>query len=348
MRRIFTSSIFAAALVAASINSSAQTCGTTTTDPGVTNNFNAGSTEGFSGDFTWGTNRLNSSNVGAGSAKVLNTAIYYTAPGQTTLNWRFVLGGQANVNSYAITYETANDGTHPLCSGGALASGTYFFTAPVPVLVSPGENFILHITYTISGGNGQNITIDDFGINVTAAAGTLPVKFSSFDAKSANGNINLIWNVGVEENVAAYEVEKSADGRSYETIGTVDAIGETTYSFVDTKASDATAYYRIKAVDVDGKLTFSPIVTVKGGRSSITLKAFPMPVISDLTLQHTAASTDSKISISTADGRTVKSIVPSKGTQQTVISLASFQPGVYVIRYTDGNGNAETLKIVKQ
>ena len=73
-----------------------------------------------------------------------------------------------------------------------------------------------------------------------------------------------------------------------------------------------------------------------------------MPVINDFTLSHSTATAESQISISSAEGREVKVMTPAKGSQQTVISLSSLNAGVYVVRYTNGSGEVETLKIVKQ
>jgi len=356
MRRIFTSFALVASLAVASVNASAQTCAGSAFVAGASYDFSnsASGTMGFTGPFTRvnaGGGVLQSSDISAGTTKSLVSPSFLAPNSLVNVQFGFTLGGNANVASYTIEvlYDAPGPGNAfmQVCSGTTLAAGAYNFSFPAPAQIL-GNRFAIRINFTIAGNANQSITIDDFIINTTASQIGLPVKFSSFDAKVASTGTNLVWNVATEENVAAYEVEKSNDGREFSTIGSVVAKNEPSYSFVDSKSSAAVSYYRVKAVDVDGKLTYSAILTVKGGRAAITLKAFPMPAISNLTLQHEAASMESMITISSAEGRTVQSVVPAKGAQQTTLNVSSLKAGVYVIRYKNGSDLTETIKIVKQ
>ena len=124
-------------------------------------------------------------------------------------------------------------------------------------------------------------------------------------------------------------------------------MGQSSYSFVDPKPSSI-SYYRIKSVDGDGKYTYSTVTLVKAGKSMIVLKAFPSPFTKNLSVQHATANGSSLISISSEDGRFIKTVVPVTGTQQTDINLSSAAPGLYLIRFTNGNKDVETLKVLKQ
>jgi hypothetical protein len=353
MRRIFTSSVLAAVFAVASMNASGQTCSGSAFTAAETYDFSANN-QGFTGDFTRvnaSGGLLQSTNVSTGTTKVLTSPSFLAPNTLPNIQFGFDLAGAANVTGYTVEliYNGAGAGlqTITVCTGGALANGTYNFSTPTPAAIL-GQRYSIRVTFTVSGSTNQNITIDNFRVNTPASQIGLPVKFSSFEARPAAGTVSLLWNVALEENVEGYEVEKSTNGSAYSNIGTVAASGQPSYSFVDAKATEPVAYYRIKAVDVDGKLTYSAIVTVKGGKSSITLKAFPMPAINEVTIQHDAAAVESTISIASAEGRVVKSLVPAKGAQQTVVNIASLQPGVYVIRYSNGSGAAQTVKIVKQ
>lgn len=353
MRRIFTSSILTAALIAASFNSFGQTCATTTTITAPNLYTFDANAQNFTGDFSHnnGPDNLQSSTVGAGTTKILRTPALLVPASLPNIQFGFDLAGNANVTGYSIDVRYYSGGfqTINLCNaGGALASGgTYNFSLPTPAAVL-GQRIEIQVTFIIAGSTNQVITIDNFRVNLVESQIELPVKFSSLEARALNGGVNLTWNVASEENVARYEVERSLDNRNFSTVGSTEASGQDAYSFLDTKAAAGTSYYRVKAVDVDGRLTYSAIVTMKGGKSSITLRAFPMPVISDITVQHGTATVGSEISISSAEGRAIKTVIPAKGSQQTVISLSSLKPGIYVIRYSTLEGEVETLKIVKQ
>jgi hypothetical protein len=77
------------------------------------------------------------------------------------------------------------------------------------------------------------------------------------------------------------------------------------------------------------------------------LKAY-MSSKNTMTVQHNEAVSGSLLSISSADGRLVKSMVPNSGGQQTLVDLSTAKPGLYLVRFENGTGGAETLKVIKQ
>lgn len=203
----------------------------------------------------------------------------------------------------------------------------------------------LHTLNTSSADASTGVEFDQLRVLFFSET-ILPVKFSSFDVRTINSSVSLKWNVATEENVNGYEVEKSPDGRSYLKIGFVRASGKSSYSFVDVRPSSVT-YYRIKSVDVDGRYGYSTVALIKAGKSMIVLKAFPSPFITNLSIQHGTATAGSLITISSADGRIIKSIVPPPGAQQTEVDLSAAKPGMYLIHYSNVSSEVETLKILK-
>lgn len=345
MRRIFTSTFFVVALSVASFNSFGQCSTGVTFTAGATYDFNAGMQGFASSDFAASANKIVSTDISFGTTKILKTATFFQPASQPTISWGFDLAGSANVTSYTVE-AIYSGGSVNVCSGTAIGGNGLTFGANAPSQIL-GQAFQLRFTFTVNGNASQNITIDNFSTSAQISNITLPVKFSSLDAKEINNSVSLKWNVATEDNVSGYEIEKSADGRNYSKIGFVNADGESTYSFIDTKVSSI-AYYRIKSVDVNGRYGYSTIALVKSGKSMIVLKAFPSPVIKNVSIQHPTAIAGSTISISSADGRIMKTIVPAAGMQQTDVDLSAAKPGLYLVRYNGGNGESETLKILKQ
>jgi len=349
MRRIFTFSIFVVALLVTSFHSFAQTCTSPATfTPSITYDFSTGMQGFTSTDFTAGSNRLNSTDVSAGTTKVLTSPTFFQPASQPTVSWGFDLGGSANVTSYTVqaVYYNGSFQTVTLCSGGAISGNNLTFSATAPAQIL-GQNFQIRITYTISGSSNQNITVDNFSTSAQVAGTILPVKFSTLDARVSTSSVSLKWTVASEENMNGYEVERSTDGRNYSKIGFVGASGSNSYSFVDPRASSI-AYYRIKSVDVNGRYAYSTVALIKAGKSLIVLKAFPSPFIKTLSIQHGTAVAGSLITISSEDGRLIKSIIPAVGTQQTDVDLSTAKAGMYLVRYKNADGEIETLKILKQ
>jgi hypothetical protein len=363
MRRIFTYSIaFACFLMSQKGFGQTATLLTNTQCNAV--NFNGA--EGA--DFNDGSATSLSGFFGAGWAKVIlgsqqyisiaeasqTTTYNLTTPSYSTftntLNVRFSLAGNAKVASYTIYLQTATGTTSlaTITDGANGLSGVQCLQVS-GLSLTPATAFRFLIAFTTDGGmDGEgSINFDDFQISpVIAAAVPLPVRFSSFNAKSMSGGVALTWNVEAEENLSGYVIERSQDGRSFSKIGYVDAASQRSYSFTDNRPL-ASAYYRIKSVDADGKYMYSTTLSLRGGNASVLLKAF-MSGQNTLTVQHDAALSGTRISISSADGRLIKSLAPVSGSQQTTTDLSSAKAGLYLVRFDNGTGAAVTLKVIKQ
>jgi hypothetical protein len=358
MRRIFTSTVFVAAFAVISFNSFGQ-CSQTTNVGSVPGGFTTVSTiaNTSSSSFTW-TGTSTAGTIQPTSTTVKTPILYYNGS-KTNVTVAYDLLSTANgsntstVNSYTIQLIQGVGGSNvQSCTGGAFtvsngAATTYYFTIS-GVTLAASTNFQIAITFNLSNGT-KDITTSNFKSNafLAGAGAVLPVKFQSLDARTVNSSVSLKWMVATEENLSGYNVERSVDGRNFSNVGFVKASGEGNYTFVDNSPSSIT-YYRIKSVDVNGKYGYSSIALVKAGKAMIVIKAFPTPFIKNISIQHPTADAGSAITISSQDGRIIKSIIPAAGTQQTEVDLSSTKAGMYLIRYSNANGETETLKILKQ
>jgi hypothetical protein len=326
----------------------------------------SGSTAGFTGDFMLGTGsmagQLRKSNVVASGIYTLTTPSYELPASADFIGYGFTLSGTERVARVEIatmymstlTNEmitvfttqfvpnyTAGAPTATVCSVVSLSS-----LAGFPL--GGKYRFRIELTpNTGSGGGNQTIVFDNYRTNGTLSQLPLPVNFIGFDAKKLNSAVQLTWKVAGEENVASYKIERSEDGRRFTTIGSVDVHGKDTYHYTDA-VSSSTIFYRIKNIDNDGKIRYSTIVRLANGKSSIVLKAFPQPVQNSLALHHPVISGRALINLSTADGRIVRSLVPAVGSMQTPVDMSTLQKGVYLLRFDAGDGDAHTLKVIKQ
>lgn len=91
----------------------------------------------------------------------------------------------------------------------------------------------------------------------------LPVKFTAFSVQRKNNDVIILqWSAAEELNAARYEVERSEDGISWNTVATVAVSIGHTYSYTDKAITTKVAYYRIKEVDVDGNFMYSIVKSV--------------------------------------------------------------------------------------
>lgn len=281
---------------------------------------------------------------------IMSPQYHYNSP-QSSIS--FILNcSVSNVNTAAKVLIITSAGDTIRATSNAQnyqkASIDYFFTFDLGTVLPANTNFKIAVIMTLGG---KAVAVNTFTTNaikgaIAPASLPLPVTFTGFYAKNGSGYTSLTWNIATESNVSGYEVQRSIDGSNFSKIGFVAATNSPSYSFVDSKGGNA-VYYRIKSIDVDGKYSYSIIVNVKGLESDVVMKAFPMPVQNQLTIQHSAASSNSKLEIVSADGRMIKALALVQGAQQTSIDLSSAKPGVYVVRFVNGL-NIQSSKIIKQ
>jgi hypothetical protein len=94
----------------------------------------------------------------------------------------------------------------------------------------------------------------------------LPVTLVSFAGRLENNTIPLSWITASEQNAAYFEVERSANGIDFYTIGRVAAAGTSfsprNYQFTDRQINDLN-YYRLKMTDADGGYSRSDIILIR-------------------------------------------------------------------------------------
>jgi hypothetical protein len=115
--------------------------------------------------------------------------------------------------------------------------------------------------------------------------GILPIKLIYFKGTVVDDGILLEWASAAEENFDYYEVARSEDGLSFNTVATISGKDDNgaEYSFIDSWPFAATNYYKLTAVDRDGSREEMDVIKNEwsGGRDLIRI--YPNPV-SDGTL----------------------------------------------------------------
>lgn len=115
-----------------------------------------------------------------------------------------------------------------------------------------------------------------------SADGIVPVLWSFVKAQLINKQTLVSWATEQEINSQNFEIEYSTDGRTFLTIGTVPAAGNSNsrnnYSFTHGQPANGINYYRIKQIGRDGNYTYSAIVTVLQKDNLLKTLIAPNPV----------------------------------------------------------------------
>jgi hypothetical protein len=132
---------------------------------------------------------------------------------------------------------------------------------------------VLVSTQVISQEYPQNQT----GNNTTAVQATL----ADFEAVRNGNNINIFWTALNESNMSNHVIEKSANGSSFSTFGTLVAQNSATpfkYNFVDATPVEGINYYRLRTTDKRGMVTVSKILEVDNGYRKTDVSVISNPV----------------------------------------------------------------------
>ncbi|MES2559108.1 MAG: autotransporter-associated beta strand repeat-containing protein [Bacteroidota bacterium] len=200
--------------------------------------------------------------------------------------------------------------------------------------------------FSIVGGVPASTGLNRFYIVISNNA-SLPVKLLQFSARKTNNKqVRLNWSTAQEINSKQFDVERSADGKRYNTIATI-AAGGNTNKLVNYTAMDAhpmrSNYYRLKQVDHDGTFTYSQVEYVMMEEVA-GARLYPIPAKETLTIEHDNVL--SNISIIDITGKTVLS---NKGGMAIYnLDVSSLHTGVYIVEYTDETGNVFREKFTKE
>jgi len=177
----------------------------------------------------------------------------------------------------------------------------------------------------------------------------LPVKVSSFTASLANNNrTQLKWNVGTEDNVNRYEIERSQNGADFSKVAAVSANGSASYQTTDNSPQVGDNYYRLVTIDNDGSRSQYDVIRVVKVASLATqsVQVYPNPVKGNevrVSLDSPAGTYNYKV-VSTSGSVVQQSSVNYNGSSAVINLSPVVTSGVYILYFSNGT----QAKLVKQ
>jgi len=189
----------------------------------------------------------------------MNNGASISVTGSVDIDGDFIAGNNANV-AISGGGSVNVDGTVTIGQNGNLTGPPGSFTAG-----SCGQ------------GSGSNF----------CNGGVLPVDLLYFRAEAQLNYVKLVWETASELNADYFEVEKSADGLTFEHVTRMRAVGNSNdrilYQVNDEKPQFGKSYYRLKQADVDGTVMIFNVVLVDfdGSRNA---NLYPNPIQSGTNL----------------------------------------------------------------
>ncbi|WP_242929426.1 T9SS type A sorting domain-containing protein [Pontibacter vulgaris] len=177
----------------------------------------------------------------------------------------------------------------------------------------------------------------------------LPVELVYFKGKTTESGVSLEWRTASEIDNKHFEVERSADGKTFEQIAIVEGHGNSVtpinYTLTDTSPLGGTSYYRLKQVDFSGPYEYSPIIAITResiNAHTIELSVAPNPCQNGdctLSIRKPAGSQETRVQLKDISGRVVYEQLVN-GQSETVElpmqDLAKLK-GLYILSATSGN-----------
>ena len=250
----------------------------------------------------------------------------------------------------------SNNATHPSSTtGSGAASGS--------ILVS-GTNItqlVFHVYMRGDGGvstwagNGEH-SGDAWmmGVSMETAMFVLPLKITDFTAAAEANSAVLQWTANTQEGTDHFDVQYSADGSNWQSIGEVKVSGSlndaSNYNYVQYSPASGNAFYRIAQVNSDGSFTYTNIQRLAFGGATGSLSFYPNPARDRVTIAAAAASFSSSgsfksVELLSIDGRVLQ--VATSFRSGDSFDLSSYPAGVYIFVVRNIDGSLQTTKVQK-
>jgi hypothetical protein len=210
-----------------------------------------------------------------------------------------------------------------------------------------------------SKGTFTSNGLTSFGMfaGTDASNNPLPVKLMLFSATAKANDVLLTWATASEVNNLGFEVERSVDGRSFETVGFVNGAKNSSktnnYNLVDKNVwslNVVEVYYRLKQVDLDGRYDYSKIVKVTLAKSRETgVSVYPNPFVNEFNiLVNASQNAVATVAIVDLQGRLISTQENNVIEGFNTFTIGnSLNAGIYFVKVTMNN-ETKTIKLIKQ
>ena len=175
----------------------------------------------------------------------------------------------------------------------------------------------------------------------------LPVTLTTFNASKEAQTSLLSWSTTEESNSEHFDIQHSVNAKSWTSIGTVKAQGESKalkkYTFTHEEPTEGENLYRLKMVDKDGTFAYSRIVSVVFDGVAGT-NIYPNPARTFVNV--TASQPISEVQLINLSGVTMMSKSFNGASKTEPWTFGTIIPGAYQVKITTKNGTVQYKKVI--
>ena len=255
----------------------------------------------------------------------------------------FSIGSSSDVQTTSSSSPSRSYLMHT-ATGSSASSGskTWNFNWLTPTGFSGGATFyvVMNETDGDNSSSGDNIYVKTFSTTV------LPVRWLDFSSSETEAGVLLNWSTAQEINNERFDIEKSTDGKNFETIGSIKGKGNSEinsyYSFVDGEYANGKVFYRIRQIDFDGKSDVSKIIIhskmLNGEPKVLNSGSNPTLVFANTEDQH-------NVKVLGLNGQLVQQFTDITASKLT---LSQIPNGLYLIEISSSSGSTWMKKLLVQ
>lgn len=179
----------------------------------------------------------------------------------------------------------------------------------------------------------------------------LPVHFLRFDGRLiGEGRAELSWEADTDQHHSYFELERSADGRNFISLGRSSSVPP--YKMIDPALAAGNNYYRVKEVDRDGRANYSNVINIIYTPGRFNLVMFPNPVTDYLKIRMAApVPARYEIMITDVAGKIISQqyVTTGPSADDVIINFSNKAAQVYLLTVRNSNKEVITVqKIIKQ
>lgn len=200
----------------------------------------------------------------------------------------------------------------------------------------------------------HGLAIDDVKVRWTLEDNfvALPVTLLHFKPQVNHNSIILNWATATETDNDHFAIERSSDGKHFQTIGRVSGGGTTTkrssYMFEDTAPLFAQSYYRLKQTDTYDRFTYSAIVSVIWIVKDKSVPVYPTVATDFLYIELPQKQDCFLITILSQTGQKVFSKSMDGVSAIQKLNVSSLRRGTYFLVLQDSKGNKNVKRFQVQ
>lgn len=199
-------------------------------------------------------------------------------------------------------------------------------------------------------------------IGADAFSSVLPVRLINFSGYKEGAANRLRWSTILESNNLGFDIQRSNDGRQFNTIGRVMSLASNGYSntllnyqFKDLTAGVGAKYYRLNQISLDGRGELSKIILINDNNPNSTQIAikgiYPNPASNQVSVWIASPEADkTQIIIADAAGKVVnaQSAAIELGTNVITLDIAAIPAGTYFVKVINSSGETHSTRFVKK